>query len=95
MKKMLLVCIVIAFLFGCERNSPLEDYGDTVVESYERVGGVADEASLQAARRSIRSYKTMNGKYPASIEEVAATMSGAFNAELYVYDPATGRIDFK
>ena len=95
MKMILLAGIVIFCLSGCEGSSTTEDYGDTVIESYERVGNLADKASLKAARRSIQSYRSINGKYPASIEEVADSMGGTFDVEKYDYDPATGKIDFK
>ena len=95
MKKILLATIVTFLLFGCERSSTFEDYGDTVTDTYNRAENFADKASLKAARRSIQSYRSMNGKFPASIEEVAAAMGGSFDAAKYDYDPATGRIDLK
>jgi len=95
MKKMLLVCIIISFLAGCERSSSFEDYGDTVVESYDRVEGLTAGVNLKEAKKGIRSYRAMNGKYPTSIEEVAEYMGGTFDVEKYDYDPATGKIDLK
>jgi len=95
MKKIIWACIVIFFLFGCEESTIIEDYGDTVTESYGRAGDITDKANLQAAKKNIQSYLANNGKYPGSIEEVADFMGGSFDAEKYDYNPATGKINLK
>ena len=59
MKGIYLACLVALFLVGCDR-SPVEEYADEMLVSYQISRTAADEASLQASQRYIQSYRAMN-----------------------------------
>lgn len=94
MKGLLLVCLVAFMCLGCERN-PVEEFGEEMLGSYEKSRNAADEASLQAIRRYIRSYRALNGKYPEGIDELDASLGGTYDLEPYDYDPRTGSLTLR
>lgn len=92
MKAILLGCLAVLLLAGCDRN-PVEEFGEQMMVSYERASETADEATLQALRRSIRSYRALNGRYPESLEELQAAVGAGVDLEAYAYDPETGSLN--
>lgn len=91
MKGILFACLVTLLLLGCDRN-PVEEFGEEMVVSYERSRGAADQASLQAIQRYIRSYRAMNGRYPKSMEELENSLGTGYDLEPYDYDPESGTL---
>lgn len=94
MKGILIACLVALFLVGCDR-SPVEEFADEMLVSYERSRTAADEASLQAIQRYIRSYRAMNGRYPESIEELESALGTGYDLEPYDYDPGSGTLTLR
>lgn len=94
MKGILIACLVALFLAGCDR-SPVEEFADEMLVSYERSRTAADEASLQAIQRYIRSYRAMNGRYPESIEELESALGTGYDLEPYDYDPGSGTLTLR
>ena len=91
MKRMLFACLVVLLFAGCDRN-PVEEFGGQMMVSYDKSRSAADEASLQAIQRYIRSYRALNGRYPESIEELQASLGAQYDLEPYDYDPETGTL---
>jgi type II secretory pathway pseudopilin PulG len=91
MRGAVLACLIALLWAGCDRN-PVEEFGEQMLVSYETSRQAADEASLQAIQRYIRSYRALNGRYPESIEELAASLGAGYDLEPYDYDPATGTL---
>ena len=94
MKGIFLACLVALFFAGCDRN-PVEEFGEEMLVSYERSRGAADEASLQAIQRYIRSYRAINGRYPESIEELESSLGTGYDLEPYDYDPGSGTLTLR
>ena len=94
MKGILLTCLVALFLIGCDR-SPVEEFADEMLVSYKISRTAADEASLQAIQRYIRSYRAMNGRYPESIEELESALGTGYDLEPYDYDPGSGTLTLR
>ena len=88
---MLFACLVVLFFTGCDGN-PVEEFGGQMMVSYDKSRSAADEASLQAIQRYIRSYRALNGRYPESIEELQASLGAQYDLEPYDYDPETGTL---
>jgi len=88
--------------FGCSKDDapdakngdPIAEYGNRLLDSYEHAGDVAAEASLESLRSTVRNYKIMNNRYPASLEEIAESM-GNIDISPYDYDPETGTVTLK
>lgn len=91
MKGILFACLVAFVAVGCDGN-PVEDVAEELMVSYDRSRDAADEASLQATQRYIRSYRALNGKYPESLEEIQGSIGPGFDPDLYLYDPRTGSL---
>ena len=91
MKRIVLACMVALFLVGCDR-SPVEEFADEMLVSYEISKGAADQASLQAIQRYIRSYRAVNGRYPESMEELESSLGTGYDLEPYDYDPGSGTL---
>jgi hypothetical protein len=94
MKGIILVCLVGVFFVGCDR-SPVEEFADEMLASYEISRAAADEASLQAIQRYIRSYRAVNGRYPESIEELESALGTGYDLEPYDYDPGSGTLTMR
>ncbi len=91
MKEILFACLVALSFLGCDRN-PVEEFGEDLMVSYEKSRGAADEASLQAIQRYIRSFRAMNGRYPESIEELERSLGVGYDLEPYDYDSGSGTL---
>ena len=94
MKRIILACLFVFLVFGCDRDTD-QDYADEVVETLDRTQEFADNMSLQAIQRNIRSYRALNGKYPESVEALATIAGYNFDPDKYEYDPDTGIISLK
>lgn len=88
----LVLGLALAGLAACEEN-PGKEYGRSVVRSIERAETAADAANLNTLRKSIESYRALNGTYPENIDEIASSMG--LDASRYDYDPATGRVTLR
>jgi hypothetical protein len=76
---------------GCEAN-PVHEYGTGLLKSREKAATTADAASLQALRQSIQAFRAAEGRYPESVEELAAFSGLELSPQAYAYDPETGAI---
>jgi len=94
MKGILLACLIVLFFVGCDR-SPVEEFAKEMTASYEKSSKAADEASLQAMQRYIRSYRAMNGRYPESIDELERSLGAGYDLEPYDYDPDSGSLTLR
>lgn len=83
--------LLLAFAAGCKEN-PVEEYGTGLVDKYQSTQKDADAASLSLLRQSIQLYRTANGRYPASLDELASATGTELDPEKYSYDPASGEL---
>jgi len=81
------------FVAGCE--NPIEKGGDEVINAMKRSQAVADSATLSTLNNAAQSYRTMNGKYPESIEELEHFTGETIDSEKFEYDPVTGKVSAK
>jgi len=80
-------------LAGCE--NPIEKGGDEVIKAMDRTQAVADATTMTALNNAARSYKSMNGKYPESIEELEHFVGEYIDREKFEYDPTQGKVSLK
>ncbi len=84
---------LISLAAGCEeKTNPVSKYGDSVIGAYERSSITANQSTLQGIKDAIRAYHILNGKYPASLEEIQKLMGSRIDTGLYQYDPESGEI---
>lgn len=97
MKWAIAIMLAAALVAGCKdkEKNPVLKYGETLIKSINTSKSTAAAINIDGARTAIRSYHTMNGRYPASIDEVKEIMGYKFRPEQYNYDPTTGEITAK
>jgi hypothetical protein len=97
MKRLFLLAFSLCLVFlvsGCEDN-PVDRYGTGLVDSYKSTQEKADAASLAMTRSAVQTFRTANGRYPESLEELSSSTGTKLDASKYAYDPATGEISPK
>lgn len=88
---MIILIAFLAALCSCKDN-PVQQYGNDLVDSYEYSSEVADQSTIEAAKRTITAIRATEGRYPKGLDEISASMGVPLDPNLYDYDPATGRI---
>jgi peptidoglycan/xylan/chitin deacetylase (PgdA/CDA1 family) len=73
----------------------VDEFADEMLVSHEISRGVADQASLRAIQRHIRSYRAVNGRYPESMEELESSLGTGYDLEPYDYDPGSGTLTLR
>jgi hypothetical protein len=91
---MLMALMVSVGPFACQDN-PAQQYGDHVIKGYKDAQQVREKADVSQLRRSAQEFHSMNGRYPADLQELEQFSKIAIDADKYTYDPATGEITAK
>ncbi len=90
----LLVGLILTGLTGTAcKDNPVQDYGNKVLEAYDRSGKVAGGASLANLQRALDAYRAANGNYPPSLQELEAFTGEPVDPNLFRYDPQTGKLE--
>ena len=91
------VLLLVAPVFGCKEKSsnPVQEYGNTLIDSYERAQRTADTTNLAIFRRSVQAYRSANGKNPESLQDLENFLGEKIDPDKYEYDPETGVINIK
>ena len=98
MKPLLLILLIMPFLFGCDQKpkNPVAEYGDTMINSYQKGKQAGIEGNLEAVRQAVKAYHAANDKYPQNLQEVDPLLGGTkVDFSKYDYDPQTGKVDLK
>ena len=89
----LLTGLTLAGLTGTAcKDNPVQDYGNKVLEAYDRSGKAAGGASLANLQRALDAYRAANGNYPPSLQELEAFTGERIDPAMFSYNPETGRI---
>ena len=101
MKKAALISTILLLLplmTACKdkpRNNPVKDYGNTLINSYEKAQGAAETANFELIKRAIQQFHAANGEYPENLQDLAKFIGIEINADMYEYDPRTGTITLR
>jgi hypothetical protein len=98
MKTLLLVLLIIPVLIGCKEKpkSPVAEYGDTMINSYQKGKQAGIDGNLEAVRQAVRAYQASNDKYPQNLDELKPLLGGTeMDLSGYDYDPQTGKVTLK
>lgn len=97
MKQLFIFGVIVFFLVACEQKpkSPMDEYGDAMINTYERAQKLADQANLKAIKNAIQLYKVENDKYPERLEDIEYLMGTKLDFSKYDYDPQTGAVSIK
>ena len=88
---MAVILCLMAFS-SCEEN-PVQEYGRGLTGSLEKADTAADQANLDALRKSIAAYHAAEDRYPESLTEITSAMG--IDPARFEYDPATGHVTLR
>ncbi|RJQ41071.1 MAG: hypothetical protein C4550_02355 [Nitrospiraceae bacterium] len=93
----MLVLVSLPLLASCDEKSknPVSEYGDAMIDAYKKGQAVKETADLDAIRKTIQVYYAENGKYPASLDEIANLIGKPLDTAKYDYNPQTGKVSLK
>ena len=88
----LIIIFCLALVIGCEDKprTAFDDYGDALIDTYQRGQHAGDIANLDALKKAIDMYRVENGSYPASLDDIQNFIRMDIDLSKYEYDPATG-----
>ena len=83
-------------LVSCsDEKNPVQQYGNTMTQSYKNVKAADIKINLEQVRRSIQEFYAANGRYPADLNEVKTVSGLTLKSDNYDYNPATGALTEK
>ena len=97
MKTLLLILIVSTFLFSCEEkpSNPVAEYGDTMINSYQKGKQAGETGNLDAVRNAVRAYHAANDRYPQNLDEIKELLGSELDLSRYDYNPQNGTVTIK
>jgi hypothetical protein len=96
--RILLPVIIILFLpVACKEKpkNPVAEYGDTLIDSYQRSRQTAEKANLDTLRKAVESYRASNGRLPENLEEMKEFIGSGIDTSKYDYNPENGAVSLK
>ena len=97
--KLLIILCIVSFFFtwGCKEKpkNPVEEYGNTLINAYQKSQGAVEIANLDAIKKSIRRYRAEHEEYPKSLTDIEDLAGITIDPDKYDYDPATGTVALK
>jgi len=93
------VLFLLILLTACkdkdEPRNPVKEYGNTLINSYEKAQGAAETANFELIKRAIQQFHAANGEYPENLQDLAKFIGIEINADMYEYDPRAGTITLR
>ena len=100
-KSLVMICLMLAialsFLFSCDEKpkNPVAEYGDALINSYQRGQKAGEMANLDAITRAVQAYHAAYDKYPQSLDEVKGLIGREIDLSHYDYSPENGNVSLK
>ena len=97
MKRLFFILLISSFIFSCKEKpkNPVAEYGDTMINSYQKGKQAAETGNLDAVRSAIRAYHAANDRYPQNLEEIKGLLGSELDFSKYDYDPQNGTVNIK
>ena len=97
MKRLLFLLVILAAIFACEEKpkSPVAEYGNAMMNSYQRGKQAGVEESIDAVKKALQAYHAANDKYPQNLEEIKPLFSSEVDLSKYDYNPENGTVALK
>ena len=97
MKKLFFTVIILAAALACDEKpkNPVAEYGNAMMNSYQRGKQAGVEESLDAVKKALQAYHAANDKYPQNLEEIKPLFSSEVDLSKYDYNPENGAVTFK
>ena len=97
MKKFILITVMLALAFACKEKpkNPVAEYGDVMMNSYEKGKQGGEIANLDAVKKAVQAYHATHDKYPQNLEEVKPLLNSELDFSKYDYNPENGAVTIK
>jgi hypothetical protein len=97
MKRLFFSLLISLFIFSCNEKpkNPVAEYGDTMINSYQKGKQAGETGNLDAVRSAIRAYHASNDRYPQNLEEIKGLLGSELDFSKYDYDPQNGTVNIK
>jgi len=97
MKRLFFILLISSFIFSCneKQKNPVAEYGDTMLNSYQKGKRAAETGNLDAVRSAIQAYHAAHDRYPQNLEEIKGLLGSELDFSKYDYDPQNGTVKIK
>ena len=95
MKRLFFTAVILAAIAACDEKpkNPVAEYGDTMIDSYQKGKQAAVDGNLDAVKKAVQAYHAANDKYPQSLEEILPMLGGStMDLSKYDYNPQNGSV---
>ena len=97
MKKLFFAVVILAAVLACDEKpkNPVAEYGDAMINSYQKGKQAGEEGNLDAVKKAIQAYHATNDKYPQNLEEIKSLLSSEVDFSKYDYNSENGAATLK
>jgi hypothetical protein len=97
MKRLFFTVVILTFILGCDEKpkNPVAEYGDTMINSYQKGKQAGVDGNLDAVRKAVQAYHAANDKYPQNLDEIQPLIGSAVDFSKYDYNPENGTVTLK
>ncbi len=87
----IVMSVSLLFFASCsDDKNPVQQYGNTMVQSYKSAQKLDAKVNVQQVQKSIQEFHAANGRFPADLNEVSSFNGISLKSDNYDYDPSTG-----
>ena len=97
MRRLFFAVFILIVIAACDEKpkNPAAEYGDAMINSYQKGKQAGVEGNLDAVRKAVDAYHAANDKYPQDLDEVQPLIGSAVDFSKYDYNPQTGTVTLK
>lgn len=106
MKRFIIAVAILTVILACDEkpknpvaektNNPVAQYGDTMVNSYQKGKQAGIDGNLDAVRKAVQAYHATNDKYPQNLDDIKPLLGGSdMDFANYDYNPENGTVNLK
>lgn len=97
MKRLFFTVVILSFILACKEKpkNPVAEYGDTMINSYQKGKQAAVDGNLDAVKNAIQAYHAANDKYPQNLDEIQSLIGSKIDFSKYDYNPESGTVTLK
>ncbi len=89
--------VILSAVLACDEKpkNPVAEYGDTMINSYQKGKQAGEAGNLDAVRKAIQAYHASNDKYPQNLEEIKSLLGSEIDFSKYDYNSENGSVNLK